>query len=349
MQATVGKQAKNNSPADKGNLSGVQKAAILLISLGVEKASRILKEMKEPEVEKITIAIADMQDIDFKKVKAVREEYYDLLKAQEDLVEGGSDYAHALLAKSVGKKKADELMEKHQVENSTDAFSLFQQAEISKVVRFLGNESPQVAAVVLAHLKTEKAAEILSALPDKFQASTAYRLANMRNVSSDVVEELESMVKDKLGSNYGEIKNLLKGVTAIANILNEANIATERKVIEGISEVDSELAEEIKQQMFLFEDILNIEDLTLQKIIVKLDRKDTVMALKGQDEKLKQKFVTNMSQQAGEILLDDLAAVGPVHVSQVEEAQSKIIRTIQELDEDGQITLRKNRSENIIE
>jgi flagellar motor switch protein FliG len=271
------------------------------------------------------------------------------MEAKEFIIEGGSDYAHDLLAKSIGEEKADAVMKKHEFDRGLDAFGMFQEADIDEVVHFLKNESPQVAAVILAHLKIEKAAEILTVLPDELQTNTAYRLANMSQVSSDVVEELKSIIKDEMDSGYGEIEDMLKGVSAIADILNESDIATERRVLENIAEVDSELADEIKQQMFLFEDIMDVENRTLQEIISKLDKHDMIMGLKGVGEKLKQKFIDNMSERAGEILLDDLEALGPVHVSQVEEAQRNIIRIIQELDEEGEITIRKNSGEDLIE
>lgn len=349
MKVAEDKRLKKRLPTDADDLNGVQKAAILLISLGVEKAAKILKELKEPEVEQLTIAIADMQDIDSELVDDVRREYYGYIQSKASVVEGGTDYAHNLLSKSLGEKKADEVMEKHQYEEGVDAFSLFQLAEIEEAVQFLKNESPQVAAVILAHLKIEKAAEILSELPDDLQTSVAYRMANMKQISSDVLVELKGIIKDEIGTDYEELKDVLKGVSAVADILNESNVSTERNVLQYISEQDEELADDIKQQMFLFEDIQEMEDRTLQEIIPKLDKQDMVMGLKGVEELLKQKFLNNISERAGEILVDDLENLGPVHVNQVEEAQRNILRVIQELDEKGEITLRKTSSENIIE
>ena len=152
-----------------------------------------------------------------------------------------------------------------------------------------------------------------------------------------------------MSSDYGELENILKGTSSVASILNESNIATERKVLENIQKIDAELADEIKQQMFLFEDILELDDRTLQVIIGKLNKQDMVMGLKGVDEELKEKFINNMSQRASEILLDDLDALGPVHVKQVEDAQQNIIRSIKELEEEGKISIRKNDSEQLIE
>lgn len=171
----------------------------------------------------------------------------------------------------------------------------------------------------------------------------------MGKISTEMVEELEEIIKDEMSSDYGELENILTGTSAVASILNESTIATERKVLEGIDEVDSKLADEIKQQMFLFEDILDLDDRTLQTIISNLDKDDLVMGLKGVSDELKEKFVSNMSERATDILLDDMEALGPVHVKQVEDAQQNIIRSIKELEEEGKISIRKNSSEQLIE
>ncbi len=349
MATAVKKRSIGDLPDDAGDLTGIQKAAILLISMGVEKAAKILKQLKSSEVEQITIAIAELKDIEPEMVDTVRNEYRKLVKSKKYILEGGTDYARDLLTKSIGKQRADEVMKKHEYDQDVDAFGLLQSAEMSQVVHFLQNEQPQVAAVILAHLKVDRAAEILTALPGGFQSEIAYRLASMGKISSEVVEELEDIIKDEMSSDYGALEDILKGSSAVASILNESNIATERRVLEGIDKIDKKLAEEIKQQMFLFEDIMELEDRTLQAIIAKLDKQDLTMGMKGIDEELKQKFIENMSQRASEILIDDLEVLGPVHVNQVEEAQQNIIRTIKELEEEGKITIRKNSSEQLVE
>jgi flagellar motor switch protein FliG len=300
-------------------------------------------------VEQLTIAIAELKDIEPDMVEDVREEYQELVESKKFILEGGTDYARDLLTQSIGKQRADEVMKKHQYDQGVDAFGLFQSAEMGHIVHFLQNEQPQVAAVILAHLKVDRAAEILCALPDGFQSEIAYRLARMGKISSEVVEELEDIIKDEMSSDYGQLEDILKGSSAVASILNESNIATERRVLEGINQIDGKLAEEIKQQMFLFEDIMELEDRTLQTIIAKLDKNDLTMGMKGIDEELKEKIIDNMSQRASEILIDDLEVLGPVQVNQVEEAQQNIIRTIKELEEEGSITIRKGGGEELVE
>lgn len=348
-ETLASQQTNADLPVDASELTGIQKAAILLISLGVEQAAKILKQLREPEVEKLTITIAEMQNIEPEMVAAVREEYYVLLKSKQYMLEGGTDYARDLLAKSMGQKKADEVMKKHEYDKGIDAFGIFQSAEMDHIVHFLQNEQPQVAAVILAHLKVNKAAEILTALPESMQSDIAYRLASMGKISSEVVEELEGIIRDEMSSDYGELENILKGASSVASILNESNIATERKVLENIQKIDADLAAEIKQQMFLFEDILELDDRTLQIIIAKLNKQDMVMGLKGVNDEIKDKFINNMSQRASEILLDDLDALGPVHMKQVEDAQQNIIRSIKDLEEEGTVSLRKSDSDQLIE
>lgn len=329
-------------------LSGRQKAAIFLISMGIQSASKVLKELKEIEVEQLTRAIADLDNINPDIVDKIREEFYEMMQARKYVIEGGKEYAYNLLAESIGETKAEEMLKKYEYEQGTDAFGIFQSADMNQIVNFLEGENPQVAAVILAHLKPRKAAEILGNLSEKFQGQITARLARMGKISSEVVEELEMVIRDQMKSDYKEPENVQKGTAAVASILNEASIATERNVIHSIEELDSDLAQEIKDQMFLFEDIVDLDDRTVQTIISKLDKQDMVVGLKGIAEDLKNKFLSNMSDRARDILVDDMEAFGPVHLNKVEEAQQNIVRTIKNLDQEGKISMHKEGDESFV-
>ncbi|MEX0648323.1 MAG: flagellar motor switch protein FliG [Balneolaceae bacterium] len=330
------------------DLSGIEKAAVLLISFGVEKASKVLKELKDSEVEKITKAISTMKNVSSDVVNTIVDEYYTLVEDNDFLLDGGQDIAKELLVQAKGRHRADEMLRKIEAENGRDGFSIVQNTEIENTVRFLRDEHPQIAAVILAHLKPNKSAEILAKLPSEFRSKVALRMARLGKISSDVVEELSTVLKDQL-SHHTELKNIQKGAAAVAGILNETDMSTERDVLEGIDAVDPELAQEIKDQMFLFEDILELEDRTMQSIITKLNKQDMVTGLKGIDGEMKEKFFNNMSSRAKEILQEDLEASGPVHVKQVEEARQNILQTIKEMDRDGKISIRSRDKEMFIE
>lgn len=345
----VKKKAQDEETIESSlELSGVEKGAVLLISLGVEKASKILKELNDSEVEKITKSVSEMRNVSSVVVDNVVDEYYRLMKEKKYLLEGGHDIAKNLLEQAKGKHQADEMLRKFEAEKGRDAFSIIQNSDIENIVHFMESEHPQIAAVILSHLKMTKSAEILAQLSEEFQSEVAFRMARLGKVSSEVVEELSEVIKEQLGSDYTELNHIHKGASAVAGILNETDIATERQVLENIENVDPELAKEIKEQMFLFEDILELDDRTMQIIVTKLDKQDMVVGLKGVDDELKEFFLSNMSSRAKDILLDDLETVGPVHVKQVEEAQQNIVKTIKELDQEGKISIR-SQSDQIIE
>lgn len=330
-------------------LNGRQKAAIFLISMGVKSASKVLKELKEIEVEQLTRAIAELDNVSPDLVDKIREEFYEMMQARKYVVEGGKEYAYNLLAESIGETKADEMLKKYEYEEGTDAFGIFQSADMNQIVNFLEGENPQVAAVILAHLKTRKAADILGNLSENFQGQITARLARMGKISSEVVEELEMVIRNQMKTDYKEPENVQKGTAAVASILNESSIATERNVIQSIEKLDSDLAQEIKDQMFLFEDIVDLDDRTVQTIISKLDKQDMVIGLKGIADDLKNKFLNNMSNRARDILVDDMEAFGPVHLNKVEEAQQNIVRTIKNLDQEGKVSMHKEGDDSFVE
>lgn len=326
---------------DASKLTKSQKVAVLMIALGVQEASHLLRELRDEEVEQITLEIAHMDNISGSVVEDVLNEFHELIEAKKFVVEGGIDFARNVLEQTKDKKEVESLLKRLENVTGNDAFGMFQENDITQIVQFIQEENPQIAAVILAHLKLNKAAEILSHLKEDFQVEVAYRLATMNNISTEVVEEISAVMEEQMSNLYAERDNVNKGTSAIADILNEASIATERAVIENIGKRNPKLAEEIKNQMFLFEDILTLEDRYVQAIIAGVDKNDLVLALKGGEQEMVDKFTGNMSSRASDMFNEDMEALGPVHIKQVEEAQQRILKKIKELEEQGQISTRK--------
>ena len=335
---------------DARDLSGIQKVAVLMIAIGVEPASQVFKELSDSEVEKVTIEIANMKNISPQVVDDVLQEFYDLMLAKQYVMEGGMDYARDILKSSRGERSARDLLRRIEAATETSAFALFQTADTSQMVQFLQNEHPQVSALILGHLNVERAAELLSNLSEDIRPDVAYRLATMNQTSPEVVKEIENVIRDQMGVLDGSESTLASnGAAIVANILNASTISTERLVLEEIEERDPDLAEEIKNLMFLFEDILTLEDKVVQRVIAEIDKRDLVVALKGSQDQLLKKFTKNMSNRAKNILLEDMEALGAVRVKEVEEAQQRIIQQIKQLEEMGEISIRKTSSEQMVE
>ena len=325
------------------DLSGIQKVAILMISLGVERASTILKELKDEEVEKITLEIANLKNIGHSAIDQVSREFYGNMHNNTFVLEGGMDYARNLLTETKGRGEVRGMMKRLESKTGNDTFGLFQANDTQQIVKFLESEQPQIAAVILAHLKPTRAAEILSQLSKDFQTEVSYRMARLGDISSTVIEEIEEAIRDmELEKDDQEEEEVLyKGAEAVANILGEVDIATERSILESIEEYDNGLADEIKQKMFLFENLIELEDRDLQIIIGEVQRGDLVIALKGEDEQLLNKVSENMSTRAREMFMEDMEATGSVLKKQVEDAQQKIVSIVKHLEREGQITTKQ--------
>lgn len=341
--------AYNKVVSEQDRLTGVQKVAVLMVAIGVGPASNIFRMLTDNEIEKITIEIANMQNISPRVVDEVLQEFHDLMLAKQYVMEGGLDYARDILKSSRGEKIARDLIRRLEAATEMSAFALFQTAETSQMVQFLQNEHPQTAALILGNLKTDRAAEVLSNLNEEIRGDITYRLATMGKVTPEVLKEIEHVIREQMGGYDNETGLSSGGAHIVANILNAATISTERMVLEEIEQRDPELAEEIKNLMFLFEDILVLEDRIVQKVISEVDKRDLVVALKGADKALVDKFAKNMSNRARSIMLEDMDATGPVRLKEVEDAQQRIIQRIKILEEMGQITVRKTADEQLVD
>lgn len=333
---------------DTHKLTGKQKAAILLMSLNPDLASRVLKQMKDWEIELITLEIAAMKKIQPEQRNAVIEEFYSMLHAKDEALRGGIEHARGILERSVGPNKAAEIIDKITASLRVAPFEAARRVDAQQLLNVIQNEHPQVIALILAHLKPEQAAMVFSELPQELRMEVALRIAIMDRTTPEVVEDIEIALERKLSGISSQEYAPVGGAKTLAEILGRSDRATERAVLEGLSEFHPELADEVKQLMFVFEDIVKLDDRSIQQILKEIEMKDLSLALKGASEEVKEKIFKNMSTRAGEMLKEDMEFLGPVRLRDVEAAQQRIVGVIRRLEEAGQIIISREEEEMVI-
>ncbi|EDK33196.1 flagellar motor switch protein FliG [Clostridium kluyveri] len=334
---------------DNQKLTGVQKAAILFITLGPEAAAGILKRLPEAEIQKITYEIANINSVKSEQKKEILQEFMEMNRAQDYLLEGGVDYARNLLSKALGTQRAMEILDK--VIEATQQFRPFaiaRKADAQQLLNIIGDEHPQTIALILCYLQADKSGQILSALPESMQAEVAYRIATMSNTSHMVVKEIEKVLDNKLSSVVKSDIKVIGGVETIVDILNQVDRTTEKNITEGLEKQDAELAEKIKESMFVFEDIITLDDVSIQRVLREVDTKELSLALKGCSEEVSETIFRNQSKRAAAALKEDIEFLGPVRLMDVEKAQQRIVNIIRRLDEAGEIVLARGGEDAII-
>lgn len=331
---------------DVTTLSGTQKVAILLMSLGKDRAGKLLKTMREAEVAEVAAEIARLPSVPPDVVEAVLNEFKAMASARVAIATGGLDYARAMLMDSLGAQKAGEIMEMLASQMVEAPFEFLRNTDPRQILSFISEEHPQTIALVLAHMIPDHAAMVLGSLPEAVQRDVAVRIAQMDRTSPDVIERVEQILERKLSSvlqntDYSEAG----GVESLVDILNRADRGTERLILEGLELADEELADEVRQLMFVFEDIITLDDRSVQLILRQVDNKDLAVALKGVPQNVKDKITRNMSERAGQALMEDIDLMGPVRLKDVETAQGSIVRVIRSLEEAGQIVLSRSGDE----
>lgn len=330
-------------------LTGVQKAAILFITLGPETSAGIIKRLPEREIQKITYEIANMTSVTKEQRQEILAEFIEMNKAKEYLLEGGIEYAKDLLSKALGSQRAKEILEK--VVEATEQyrpFSIARKADAHQLLNVINSEHPQTIALILCYLQADKAGQILSALPEELQGEVAYRIATMSNTSPMVIKEIEKVLNTKLSSVVRSDVTVLGGVETIVDILNQVDRTTEKNITEDLEKEDQELAEKIKQSMFVFEDIVTMDDVSIQRVLRELDNKDVALALKGSSEEVANCIFRNQSKRASSALKEDIEFLGPVRLLDVEKAQQKIVGIIRRLDDAGEIVIARGGEDAII-
>lgn len=328
---------------------GVRKAAVLLIQLGRDHASSVLSHLSDVDVEAISAEIARLDSLESGETATVLGEFHEMITARRHIAQGGLGFAQDLLTESLGPERAAEVISRLNAAAVQMPFQFLHRADPAQLRSFIDDEHPQVIALVLAHMTPDKASLLLSGLDPERQAEVAHRIAVMDRTAPDIIRAVESTLERKLSSMLQPSEMLrVGGVDPLVEIINRSDRSTERLIVEGLELRDPALADEIKSRMFMFEDIVNLDDKSIQLVLRQLGTGDLAVALKGVAEVVRDKIADNMSSTAATTLREEIEFLGAVRLRQVEEAQQNVIRTIRQLEEQGQITVRRGSEDEFV-
>ncbi len=334
--------------ASSEDYTGVQKAAILLIALGPEKSASIFKHLKEEEIEELTLEIANTRSISPQTKEDVLNEFYQVCLAQQYIAEGGIGYAKELLEKALGEEKAQGVISKLTASLQVRPFEFVRKTDPSQLLNFIQDEHPQTIAMILSYLSAGQAAVIIGALVPEKQADVAKRIAMMDRTSPDVIKEVERVLERKLSALVNQDYTIVGGVDAIVNILNTVDRGTEKHIMETLEIEEPELADEIRKKMFVFEDILLLDDRAIQRVLRDVDNNDLGVALKAANEDVQNVIFKNMSKRLASMIKEDMEYMGPVRMKDVEEAQQKIVGIIRKLEDSAEIVISRGGGDEIV-
>ncbi len=337
------------TPHNVKDMNGKQKAAIFLVSLGSEISAEIFKHLREDEIEQLTFEIARLDTIEPDQKDAVLSEFQELMMAQEFISSGGIDYARELLEKALGSQKAIDVINRLTSSLQVRPFDFIRRTDPAHLLNFIQTEHPQTIALILAYLEPNKAAYILQKLPHEIQSDVAKRIANMDRTSPEVLREVERVLEKKLSTLSNEDFTAAGGVDSIVGVLNLVDRTSEKAIIEALEEDAPDLAEEIKKKMFVFEDIVLLDDRSIQKVLRSVDGQELAKALKGVDQEVQEKIFKNMSKRAASMLKEDMEYMGPVRLKDVEESQQKIVSIIRHLEETGEIIISRGEGDELVQ
>jgi len=327
-------------------LTGTQKAAILLLQVGREQSGKVLRAMRESEVAELMAEIARLRSVGTEVVDDVLQEFGALAGTKIAITSGGLELARSMLEEAMGEDKAGELVERITAGMVDLPFEFLRKADPRQVLSFLQDEHPQTITLVLAHMPAELAALVLSGLGEDLQREVSHRLAVMDRTSPDVIEQVERVLERKLSSVLAPTEmTAVGGVQSLVDIINRSDRGTERLILEGLERSDPELADEVRQRMFVFEDITTLDDKAIQLILRQVDSKDLAVALKGVKAEVRTKIMRNLSERAAQNLAEEIDLLGPVRLKSVEESQGGIVRVIRALEESGQLVLSRSADE----
>lgn len=329
-------------------LTGRQKAAILLISLGPEVSAQIFKHLREEEIEQLTLEIANVRKIDSGEKDTILSEFHQICVAQEYISQGGIQYAKDILEKALGSQKAMDIINRLTATLQVRPFDFARKSDPAQILNFIQNENSQTIALVLSYLQSDQASMILSALPQDKQADVAKRIALMDSTSPEVISQVERVLEQKLSATVTQDYTSAGGIEAIVQILNGVDRGTERTILDSLEIQDPELAEEIKKRMFVFEDIVNLDNRSIQRIVRDIENADLQLALKVASEEVRDAIFRNMSKRMADTFREEMEYMGPVRLRDVEEAQTRIVSTIRRLEESGEIIIARGGGDDII-
>jgi flagellar motor switch protein FliG len=330
-------------------LTGRQKASVFMISLGPEKSAQVMKYLNEEEIEKLTLEIASVRSIDNEHLESVTKEFTELYMASHYIAQGGIDYAQEVLEKALGNEKAIAIINRLSSNLQIKPFDFIRKTDPTQVLNFIQGEHAQTIALIMSYLDPEQAAIILSALPSERQTEVARRIAIMDSTSPEIIREVEDTLEKKISTLGAQDYASAGGINSIVDILNNVDRATEKTILETLEVQDPVLSEEIKKLMFVFEDIIKMDDRSIQLVLREVESKDLALALKGAGEEVKDKVKKNMSKRAAEMLEEEIVFLGPVRLRDVEDAQQRIVTVIRRLEESGEIIISRGGGDEIIE
>ena len=331
-----------NAQTGANVLTGIEKAAILLVVLGDQTSSSIVKHLSEDEVETVSREVARLKKVSPEDAEAVLEEFYQLTSAREYVARGGVDYAKSMLIKAFGPEASKRLIDRlvSGLGENLVTFDALQKADPEQLAKFLHNEHPQTVALVLAHLNPSQAAALLSALPRELRGDIALRVASLDEISPEVIGKIAVVIGQKLNSLGGFSRESYGGVRAVAEMFNRLDSVTSKDVLTAIEEQDAALVETIRHLMFVFDDLLLLDETSLKEVLAKVDRKVLTLALKGTGDELKNHFLKNMSTRGADLIREEMESMGPVKIKDVEGAQQLVIAVVRQLENEGVLSVR---------
>jgi flagellar motor switch protein FliG len=323
-------------------LSGIRKTAILMVVLGDHASAEILKQLEEDEVEEIGREVARMTAISTEQAEAVLEEFYEMTVAHDYVLRGGIDYARKILINTLGPESAVKMLDRlvKSLGSEQASFDTLQKADPQQLAKFIHNEHPQTIALILSHLNPSQAAALLISLPAEMRSDVSLRMANLDQISPEIIAKIAGIIGQKLKA-LGELsRESYGGVRAVSEMFNRLDSGTSKEILEVIEQSDAGLVETIRHLMFVFEDLLLLDQNAIKEVLSRIDRKVLTVALKGVSEQLKDHFLSAMSQRGGEMLKEDMDSLGPIKLKEVEGGQQQIITIVRQLEAEGVISLK---------
>lgn len=330
-------------------LNGKQKAAILMIAMGTDVSASIFKHLTDQEIEDLTLEISNAHKIDSDEKNQVIDEFFQTAKAQEYISQGGIGYAKQILEKALGEKPANDVIQRLTSTLQVRPFDFMRKSDPQQILNFVQNEHPQTIALILSYLDPDQAATVLSSLPDEVQADIAKRIAVMDRTSPEIISEVERVLEKKVSSTAGsQDYTRTGGIASAVNVLNGVDRTTEKNIMEQLEESDPDLAEEIKKRMFVFEDIIVLDDRAIQRVIRESENEDLILAMRTASDEVKDLLFRNMSERMATSFKEEMEYMGPVRLHDVEEAQTRIVGTIRKLEDAGEIVIARGKGDDVI-
>ncbi|MCA0969143.1 flagellar motor switch protein FliG [Halobacillus litoralis] len=332
----------------KSELTGRQKAAVLLISLGPDVAAQVYKHLNEEEIEQLTLEISSVQKVQAKEKEEILEQFHQIALAQDYISQGGIGYAKEILEKALGDDEASNIIGRLTSSLQVRPFDFARKADPNQILNFIQNEHPQTIALVLSYLDSAQSGQILSELPQELQADVARRIATMDSTSPEVISQIEQILEKKLSTTVTQDYTETGGIQAVVEVLNGVDRSTERTILDSLEIQDPELAEEIKKRMFVFEDIVTLDNRAIQRVIREVENEDLRLSLKVSSDEVKELVFSNMSNRMAETFKEEMEFMGPVRLRDVEEAQTRVVSAIRRLEDVGEIVVARGGGDDII-